>query len=183
MTLHILLDSYPLGALSQPTPDVSIVTWAAACQTAGHEIYIPEVIDYEVRRELLRAKKNTGVSNLDVLKATLRFLPINSAAMLLAADLWSQSRQSGLATGDPKKLAIDVILAAQALTLGVPASDLIVAPSNVGHLSRFVPADLWSSIKPETQATGALPADPAGRPYGHLPAAILSPFPVYTTLR
>lgn len=148
MTLHILLDSYPPGALSHPTPDVGIIQWAADCQAAGHEIYVPEVIDYEVRRELLRARKNAGVSNLDALKTAFQFLPINSAAMLLAADLWAKSRQSGLPTGDPKKLDIDVILAAQALTLGVPASDLVVATSNVAHLARFVPADLWNNIQP-----------------------------------
>ena len=66
--------------------------------------------------------------------------------MLLAADLWASSRQSGLPTGDPKKLDIDVILAAQALTLGIPASEVIVATSNVSHISRFVPADLWNNI-------------------------------------
>ena len=146
--LHIVLDSYPLGALSHPNPNISIVQWAAACRTAGHELYVPEVIDYEVRRELIRANKQTGVRNLDALKAALRFLPITSAAMLLAADLWAQSRQSGLATGDPKKLDIDVILAAQSLTLGVPLGDLIVVTSNVGHISRFVTADLWNNVKP-----------------------------------
>jgi predicted nucleic acid-binding protein len=140
--LHILLDSYPLGALSHPQPDINIVRWAAACQTAGHRIYVPEVIDYEVRRELLRARKYSGVRNLDALKAAFQFLPITNPAMLLAADLWAQSRQSGLPTGDPKKLDIDVILAAQALTLGVPAADLIVATSNAAHISRFVAADL-----------------------------------------
>lgn len=144
---HILLDSYPLGALSHPQSDVAMLQWAAACRVAGHVIYVPEVIDYEVRRELLRAKKNSGVRNLDALKATFRFLPISSPAMLLAADLWAGSRQSGLATGDPKKLDIDVILAAQALTLGVPLRDLMVATSNVSHISRFVPADLWNNIK------------------------------------
>jgi predicted nucleic acid-binding protein len=146
--LHILLDSYPLGALSHPTPDVGIVKWAAACQIAGHQIYVPEVIDYEVRRELLRARKYSGVRNLDALKAAFRFLPISSPAMLLAADLWSQSRQSGLPTGDPKKLDIDVILAAQSLTLGVPTGDLVVATSNISHIARFVPADLWNAIRP-----------------------------------
>jgi len=146
--LHILLDSYPLGALSHPKPDVAIAKWAAACRAAGHEIYVPEVIDYELRRELLRANKSTGVANLDALKSTFTFLPITSPAMLLAATLWAQSRQTGLATGDPKKLDIDVILAAQALTFGVPDSDLIVATSNVGHISRFVPAALWTGITP-----------------------------------
>ena len=77
---HILLDSYPLGALSHPNPDVGIVRWAAACRAARHILYVPEVIDYEVRRELLRTKKYTGVSNLDALKSALRFLPITSPA-------------------------------------------------------------------------------------------------------
>ncbi len=148
MTLHILLDSSPLGALSHPKPDAGIVRWAAACQKAGHEIYVPEVIDYEIRRELLRANKKAGVANLDALKAAFRFLPITSPAMLLAADLWATSRQGGQPTGDPKKLDIDVILAAQALTLGIPAGSLVVATSNVAHLARFVPADLWSNITP-----------------------------------
>jgi predicted nucleic acid-binding protein len=149
--MHILLDSYPLGLVTAParTADViGITNWVTACLAAGHEIYLPEVIDYELRRELLRAGKVNSVKKLDGLKIVLRFLPITSPAMILAADLWAKSRQSGLPTGDPKKLDIDVILAAQALTLGIPAGDLVVATSNLAHLVRFVPADLWSNIKP-----------------------------------
>lgn len=149
--LHIVLDFYPLSLASAPArnPDaVALTDWTKDCLSAGHEIYIPEVIDYELRRELLRAGKTNSVRKLDGLKAILRFLPISSPAMLLAATLWSQSRQSGLPTGDPKKLDIDVILAAQALTLGVPAGDLVVATSNVSHIARFVPAGLWSNITP-----------------------------------
>ncbi len=41
-----------------------------------------------------------------------------------------------------------VILASQALTLAVPSTEIIVATSNVSHLSRFVPADLWTNIVP-----------------------------------
>ena len=148
--LHILLDSFPLGLLSAPlrNDDVRAIThWSEACLAAGHKIYIPEVIDYELRRELLRAGKANSIKKLDALKTLLRFLPISSPAMLFAAGLWARSRQSGLATGDPKKLDIDVILAAQALTLGVPVNDLVVATSNVGHLSRFVPAQIWSDIR------------------------------------
>lgn len=39
-----------------------------------------------------------------------------------------------------------VILAAQALTLGAP--DVLVATTNIGHLFRFVPAELWQDIVP-----------------------------------
>ena len=67
--------------------------------------------------------------------------------MLRAADLWAKSRNSGQATGSPLKLEIDVILAAQALTAQIPVGDdIIVATDNVGHLSRFVTADLWNNI-------------------------------------
>jgi hypothetical protein len=38
------------------------------------------------------------------------------------------------------------LLAAQALTLGVP--DLVIPTTNVGHLSRFVPAEFWQNIVP-----------------------------------
>jgi hypothetical protein len=35
----------------------------------------------------------------------------------------------------------DIILVAQAVTLAV--SNVVIATTNVGHLSRFVSADLW----------------------------------------
>ena len=151
MSRHILLDSSPLGLLSNParTLDVIAITqWSASCIAGGHYLYVPEVIDYELRRELLRAGKSRGIAKLDSFKATLLYLPITTAAMLRAADLWATARRSGIPTGDPKKLDIDVILAAQALTLAVPAADVIIATSNVSHISRFVAADLWTNITP-----------------------------------
>jgi hypothetical protein len=53
-----------------------------------------------------------------------------------------------MSTADPKELDCDVLIAAQALDLGVPTSDLIIATMNVGHLSRFVTAELWTNITP-----------------------------------
>lgn len=38
-----------------------------------------------------------------------------------------------------------MILAAQSMTLGVP--DVVIATTNVGHLSRFAPAELWHDIR------------------------------------
>ena len=68
--------------------------------------------------------------------------------MLRTADLWAKARRTGVPTGDPNKLDIDVILAAQALTLPMPQSDIVVATSNVSHISRFISADLGSNITP-----------------------------------
>ncbi len=149
MTRHILLDSSPLGSLSNPLQTAEVIAvsdWATDCLAAGHKLYIAEVIDYELRRELLRAGKVRSIAKLDGLKAVFRYLPITTPGMLHAADLWAMARRTGIPTGDPKKLDIDVILAAQALTLPVPQGDVIVATSNVSHISRFVAADLWSNI-------------------------------------
>ncbi len=150
MTRHIVLDSSPLGLLSNPfaSPDVlAISQWSRDCIAAGHQFYIPEVIDYELRRELLRAGKTKGIAKLDSLKSVFTYLPLDTAAMLRAADLWAYARQHGISTGAPKKLDIDVILCAQAPTMPVPAV-VIVATFNVSHIARFVSADLWTNIAP-----------------------------------
>ena len=66
--------------------------------------------------------------------------------MRLAAHLWAQARQGGLPTADRHALDADMILAAQILSAGHQPTDFVVATGNVSHLSRFVPADLWSRI-------------------------------------
>ena len=105
---------------------------------------VPEVADYEVRRALLRANKARGLARLDALAALLEYLPLTTAAMRQAAVFWAQARQQGRPTADDKALDGDMILAAQAMTLG--ATDVVIATTNVGHLSRFAPAALWLDI-------------------------------------
>jgi predicted nucleic acid-binding protein len=101
------------------------------------------------RREFPRSGKARGVARLDGLKTVVRSLPITTAAMLHAADLWATARRRGLSTGDPKKLAIDALCAAHALTLPVTAPDTIVgATANISHVSRFVAGDLRSHLAP-----------------------------------
>ena len=144
MSRFIILDSSPAGLVTNP----SEAKWVADCMAKGNTICLPEIIDYELRRELLRAEKKRGIAKLDALKAACLYLPLTTPVMLRAAALWADSRQKGIATGDPKRLDVDVILAAQTLDLGLPTSDFVVATANVGHLSRFVPAELWQNITP-----------------------------------
>ena len=152
---QVVLDSHPLSLLANPasTPTiVAISAWATSLLAAGNRVTVPEVIDYELRRELIRAGKTASIVELDSLKSRLYYLPITTEAMVLAADLWARARNAGTPTGDPKKLDIDVILAAQALTegrsLGLSGPEVVVATTNVSHLSQFVTADLWTNIKP-----------------------------------
>jgi hypothetical protein len=49
-----------------------------------------------------------------------------------------------------KNIDADMILIGQALSLGV--ADFLIAKTNIGHLARFVRAELWSAIVPTTSA-------------------------------
>jgi len=112
-------------------------------ETSSHR---PEITDYEVRRELLRIPRKAGIARLDALAQAAEYLPISTATMRRAAELWAQARQQGQATAGDNTIDADMILAAQALTLGVP--QVVIATTNVGHLSRFVQADDWQNIVP-----------------------------------
>jgi len=113
---------------------------------AGVRVVIPEIVDYEVRRELLRANKLRGLRRLDEFVDQAEYLPITTLAMRQAAVFWAEARQQGQPTAGDKTIDADVILAAQAFTL--VDGEVTIATTNVGHLSRFVPAQLWCDITP-----------------------------------
>jgi hypothetical protein len=60
----IALDSGPLGALAHPRRNIDIAAWLDGVLAAGVVVYLPEIIDYEVRRGLLAAHKYLSKSNL-----------------------------------------------------------------------------------------------------------------------
>lgn len=149
MTRAVLLDSAPLGLLTAPPrrADARACSgWLAGLIAAGVRVVVPEITDYELRRELLRARKTASVRRLDALAQATEYAPITTASMRKAAELWAQARQHGQPTAADNTIDADMILAAQALTLSAPG--VVVATTNVGHLSRFVPAELWQNIAP-----------------------------------
>ena len=109
----------------------------------GARVIVPEIAYYEVRRELLRAGKANGLRRLDAVVSSLEYVPINTPAVLKAAEFWAEARRRGRPTSDDKALDGDVILAAQAVL--VAADDLVVATTNVAHFTPFVTAELWSN--------------------------------------
>ena len=145
----VVLDTGPLGMATNPKSrpeNDECRQWLGKIVSLGTRVIIPEIADYEVRRELLRAGKAAGISRLDRFKADFEYLPITTPAILLAADLWARIRNAGLQTAGDQALDGDVILAAQALTCGVPPGDIVVATTNVAHLARLVGAKLWRDI-------------------------------------
>lgn len=125
MIRYIVLDASPLGLLTQ-REGVAMADacrqWVDDCLARGARIYVPEIADYEVRRELLRAGKSSGIARLDAFIAAepSRYLPITTAAMRQAALFWAEARRRGQPTAPDPALDADTILASQAATLDAP---------------------------------------------------------------
>ena len=73
-------------------------------------------------------------------------MPLSTATMLQAASLWAQVRNQGLPTAANAALDADVILAAQVIIQQAQGDSVVVATTNIRHIERLVPAQLWQDI-------------------------------------
>ena len=115
--------------------------WLDELLAQGVQVALPEIIDYELRRELLRARKSTGLRRLDYFAKNLLYLPLTTETMHLAAQFWA-----GLPTATDDALDGDVILAVQAMVLHSLGEDVVIATMNARHLARLAPAEHWDKI-------------------------------------
>jgi hypothetical protein len=149
MSLIVLLDAGPLGMITNPKSspaNEACKNWLAKLAYNGVEIVIPEIADYEVRRELLRAGKAPGLGRLDALKGMLQYAPITTPVMLTAAEFWASARRMGRQSADDASLDADMILAAQAGALVRAGDETVIATTNVRHLTLFASARIWREI-------------------------------------
>ncbi|NEQ10169.1 MAG: type II toxin-antitoxin system VapC family toxin [Moorea sp. SIO4E2] len=149
MSKVIVLDSAPVGLITNPKGaalSLQCQEWFYNIFDRGYDVVLPEIIDYEIRRELLRANKVSGIKKLNRLKAEIIYIPITTEVMLKAAELWAEVRKKGKPTADPKALDGDVILAAQAILVTNYGYEVTVATNNTKHLSLFVDAREWQEI-------------------------------------
>ena len=139
-----MLDSGPLGRLAHAdySRNREHREWLASLLDRGVAVFLPEIADYEVRRNLIVENLTGSLANLDALPSLITYVSITTADMRQAAALWAQSRKTGRSVGDPRELNADVILAAQAIRLGAT-----IATDNIGHLAQFTVARAWSTIK------------------------------------
>ncbi len=147
MKRSIFLDSGVIGLITNPNlsaEGINCAKWLLSHINQGKQVIIPEIVDYEVRRELLRANKVKGLARLDELIDSLEYLPITTESMRQAAVFWAEARQKGQPTASDKTIDADMILVAQVFVMD--AQNKVIATTNVGHLSRFVAADIWQNI-------------------------------------
>jgi len=148
MPLIIGLDSNVLGILvhpSSPNRDPCNL-WLEAQSRHGNRIAVPEIADYELRRELLLVNSLRALHNLDRLARRADYIPLTTSALRKAAELWASLRRGGQPTADRHALDADVILAAQLLDWVPNGWSLVVASTNVKHLSRLVDTRPWQQI-------------------------------------
>jgi predicted nucleic acid-binding protein len=129
MPIPLLLDSNILTCVLRPEVAENhevAQTMIAVLGNPQFELFVPEVIDYEVRRKLLHlgqhqhhARKwaREALVLLDELVG-VGYIPLTTFAMRLAAELWAKTRAEGRLRGTEVSLDVDVILAAQAKQVG-----------------------------------------------------------------
>jgi hypothetical protein len=79
VTRVVVLETGPLGITTNPrqTPEVVACTaWLRSILAAGARVVLPEIVDYGLRRELLRAGKQNGLRRLDTATCTLDYVPL-----------------------------------------------------------------------------------------------------------
>lgn len=77
----VLLDTGPLGLVVHPRAPAGFVAWFQALSDSGVSIVIPEICDYELRRELVRMRRDKSIRELDRYCAELLYLPITTPIM------------------------------------------------------------------------------------------------------
>jgi predicted nucleic acid-binding protein len=146
----VVLDTGFLGYVTHPRMSadaLSAQTWLSAVLRAHVPVAIPEIADYELRRELLLINSTRALHTLDTLKRGLAFLPLTNDVMLRAAQMWATVRRAGVPTADRHALDGDVIVAAQALASAeANRLDPLVITTNPKHMLRLISAAHWGDV-------------------------------------
>jgi hypothetical protein len=156
----VFLDSNILGLISNANTafdeSQQCERWFATLSIRGVRFVTSDICDYEVRRGLISfslrsGRIPSGIRILDSLRTDglLEFLAVSTEAWELAANLWARASNEGLTTRDEKNIDVDIIISAQYQLLRdeYPGRRVMVATTNLKHLSRFCDAAWWQDIK------------------------------------
>ncbi|MBV6623517.1 MAG: type II toxin-antitoxin system VapC family toxin [Rivularia sp. (in: Bacteria)] len=152
----VIIDSGVLGILANPNKSKEVSNaqeWLYSLLLKGIYVCSSEICDFEVRRSLIlesHKKPNlNSIQNLDKLREIIDFLPITSELLRTASNFWASARIQGIPTADNKSLDIDIIICShwQELQKEFPGRYIVIATTNVKHLSRFAEAQTWRNIR------------------------------------
>jgi hypothetical protein len=153
----VFLDSGVIGLLSNPNKRdraIACEDWLYGLFAKGVYVVSSDICDYEVRRNLvlesMRSEKRLQpLTSLDELHDFIDFLPVTSNVLVAASDIWATSRLQGQAMSNGASIDVDAIICAhwELLKEEFPSRYVVVATTNVRHLSRFTEAFEWQSIQ------------------------------------
>jgi predicted nucleic acid-binding protein len=153
MPQPLLLDNNILSKVLRPELDDNKPVVAAIArlqEDSEFRIYVPEIIDYELRRKLLhlgyrqsqtRKWARDALVSLDEL-VSMGYLSLTTKALRLAADIWAQTRANGQLRTPEDRLDVDVILAAQARQAGG-----YILTTNEKHFRNIAEIFDWKSLQ------------------------------------
>jgi hypothetical protein len=119
----VFLDTGVLGFLtnlSKSAEPMACKQWLDGILSSGAEVRVPEIADYELRRELIRINSRKALARLDALGKPWGYVAFSTPMMRRAAEFWASARNAGLPTAPDHALDGDVIPAAQ---VAVSAAD------------------------------------------------------------
>lgn len=151
----VFLDTSVLGKLSNPNqlPEaVDCQSWFERLIARGVYFVSSELCFYELKRSLILAVKtggtNKGIEKLEMIENFVDFLEIDRIVAELAAEFWAEARLQGQPTADEKNIDIDMMIMAhwRLLSESFPGRYVVIATTNVRHLSLFANAEEWQNI-------------------------------------
>ncbi|MEA5489454.1 MULTISPECIES: hypothetical protein [Pseudanabaena] len=153
----VFLDSGVIGLLSNPNKRdraIACEDWLYGLFAKGVYVVSSDICDYEVRRNLVLEsmrfeKRLQPLTSLDELHDFIDFLPVTSKILISASDVWAKSRLQGQAMSNAASIDVDAIICAhwELLKEEFPSRYVVIATTNVRHLSRFTEAFEWESIQ------------------------------------
>ena len=152
----VFLDSGVLGLLTHPNKKgqpLLCENWLYSLLVKGVRVVSSDICDYEVRRSLLlettKKMNYNSVNNLNELREMIDFLKLETEVMFSASQVWLEARQKGRKTADDSRLDVDTIIIAhwRLLREEYPGRYIVIATTNVKHLSEFTEALKWENIK------------------------------------
>ena len=136
MNQVIVPDAHPLSQITHPKIKQNVQKWLKSLDNRT-VIKVAEITDYEVRRELIRSKKQKSIDRLNKFNQEVGLILINSAVMQKASELWAWTRSKGKPTASNHSLDADVILVSQVIVQLSHFDKITIATTNIKHISFF----------------------------------------------
>ena len=99
MSTRVVLDSGVLGMVVHRSNEGKLSDckrWLRKLLAQGGYVYIPEIVDYELRRKLLHLEFKSAVARLDALTMVCHYVQLSTASMRRAAALWARRNRGAI---------------------------------------------------------------------------------------